>query len=279
MSINNYSLKGISNSVQYGKNGGVFNWDSSNNYFILRTNSSNYSKILLNNVLIEEIDTAPNSVTNFSNIYSLDTSKLYVKFSNNTIKCISEPDFDDISNNPLTVSVDDSDLYTNLNFSVGNTDPQSKFHVTNSDTNANSSVSRIETASNSDTNTKFIEFYDANGLQGKITGGSSGGTVYSTTSDERLKTDIIDTTLNCSELINNIKIRDFKWKNSNISDTGMIAQELEKVYSKAVLGKDDEIKTIDQQSLIPILIKSMQEIIHENKILNNKIKQLENKYK
>ena len=279
MSINNYSLKGISNSVQYGKNGGVFNWDNSNNYFILRTNSSNYSKILLNNVLIEEIDTAPNSVTNFSNIYSLDTSKLYVKFSNDTVKCISEPDFDDISNNPLTVSVDNSDLYTNLNFSVGNTDPQSKFHVTNSDTNANSSISRIETASNSDNNTKFIEFHDANGLQGKITGGSGNTVVYSTTSDERLKTDIIDTRLNCSELINNIKIRDFKWKNSNMSDTGMIAQELEKVYSKAVLGKDDEIKTIDQISLIPLLIKSMQEIIQENKILNNKIKQLENQYK
>ena len=44
MSINNYSLKGLSNSVQYGKNGGIFDWDTNNNYFILRKNSSQYSK-------------------------------------------------------------------------------------------------------------------------------------------------------------------------------------------------------------------------------------------
>ena len=54
MSINNYSLKGISSSVQYGKNGGIFDWDSNNNYFSLRSNASQYSKILLNNILLEE---------------------------------------------------------------------------------------------------------------------------------------------------------------------------------------------------------------------------------
>lgn len=287
MSINNYSLKGISSSVQYGKNGGIFNWDSDNNYFCFKSNGSQYSKILLNNILLEEDSNPPNSITGFATLYSLNDSNLYVKFSNNTIYCLTQPnmDFEDIVNNPWSISGDENDVFTNLNLGIGNTNPQSTLHVTNSSTDANSSILRLETKSTSDSTTEFVEFYDTNTLQGKITGGTGNAVVYSTTSDKRLKENIQDTNINGSEIINKIKVRDFKWKKDQSDDIGLIAQELREIYPKAVFGNEDnEFLTIEKQSLVPVLIKTLQEVIDnnnkltlENINLNERLKRLEEK--
>lgn len=380
MSINNYSLKGLSSSVQYGKNGGIFNWDTNNNYFTLRKNSNKYSKILLNNILIEEDCNPPNSISGFATVYSLNDSNLYVKFSNNSVYCLTQPnmdyedltnnpwsisgdenncysfldiainksdvtsdynldvngsilttnidinnilkikntkeidpitdnnysqiyaktdgkvylkdsngyviclteptvDVDNILNNPWSISGDENDIYTNLNLGIGNTNPQAILHITNTNTNANSNMLRIETKSTSDSTTEFIEFYDTNTLQGKITGANGNAIVYSTASDERLKTNIKDTHINGCNIISDIKIRDFNWKSDNSSDTGLIAQELNKVYPNAVFGKetDNDIMTIEKQSLIPVLIKALQEVINNNKLLNQRISELEKK--
>jgi hypothetical protein len=379
MSINNYSLKGISSSVQYGKNGGIFDWDSNNNYFSLRKNSSQYSKILLNNILLEEDYNPPDSIIGFATLYSLNDSNLYVKFSNDTIYCLTQPniDFDDLVNNPWSISGDENDCYsflnvginrsdvtsnynldvngsiltknidinnilkiknvydtdpsynsiysqiygktdgkiylknsqgivfclteptvnidniinnpwsisgdendvfTNLNLGIGNTDPQSILHVTNNNTNSNSNILRLETKSTSDSTTKFVEFYDNDTMQGKITGDSGNAIVYSTTSDERLKENIKDTNINGSEVINKIRVRDFQWKKNKEGDIGLIAQELREVYPKAVFGKEDEeFLTIEKQSLVPILIKTLQEVIKKNNKLEERLKRIEEK--
>jgi len=486
MSINNYSLKGLSSSVQYGKNGGIFNWDSDNNYFSFKSNGSQYSKILLNNILLEEDCNPPNSITGFATLYSLNDSNLYVKFSNNTIYCLTQPnmdfedivnnpwsisgnendcysflnvginrsdvtsnynldvngailtnnidvnnilklknvcendpllntqysqiyaktdgklylkdsqgnticlsetfndytniinnnpwsipdnenetftylniginksnvttnyqldvngsilttnidvdnifkiknviesdpninsnysqiygktdgkvylkdsqgsvfclteptvDIDNVTNNPWSISGDENDVFTNLNLGIGNTNPQSTLHVTNSSTDANSSILRLETKSTSDSTTEFVEFYDTNTLQGKITGGIGNAVVYSTTSDKRLKENIQDTKINGSEIINKIKVRDFKWKKDQSDDIGLIAQELREIYPKAVFGNEDnDFLTIEKQSLVPVLIKTLQEVIDknnkltlENINLNERLKRLEEK--
>jgi hypothetical protein len=282
MSINNYSLKGLSSSVQYGKNGGIFDWDCNNNYFSLRSNASQYSKILLNNILLEEESTTPNSITGFATLYSLNDSNLYVKFSNNTVHNLTGTvNFNDLNNNPLSTS--GNNIYTSQNFGIGNTNPQSTLHVTNSNTNSNSNILRLETKSTSDNTTEFIEFYDTDTIQGKITGDSGNAIVYSTTSDKRLKYDIKNTEINGTEIINKIKVRDFKWKKGNNKDIGLIAQELKEVYPLAVFGDESkDFLTIEKQSLVPLLIKTLQEVIDrnnklskENNSLNERIKKIE----
>ena len=383
MSLNNFSLKGISNSVQYGKNGGSFNWDTDNSYFTLRKNSNNYSKILLNNILLEEDYDHPSSITGFATLYSLNDYNLYVKFSNNdvvcltegskggnntstnfediinnpwsisgdendcysflnvginrtnvtsnynldvngsiltnnididniikikkgvsnnptidssysqiysktdgkvylkdslgTVVCLSEPsiDVDNVLNNPWSISGDENDVYTNLKLGIGNTAPQSTLHITNTSTNANSNIVRIETKSTSDSTTEFVEFYDTNTIQGKITGSSGNAIVYSTTSDKRLKKNIEPTQIKGTEIINKIKVRDFNWKNDNFKETGLIAQELKEVYPNAVFGDESkEYLTIEKQSLVPVLIKTLQEVIEKNNELTEKNNEL-----
>ena len=65
-----------------------------------------------------------------------------------------------------------------------------------------------------------------------------------------------------------IKTYDFKWKNEDKRDYGVLAHELQEVVSGAVLGQKDEleedgtIKTqmVDYSKLVPVLIKAIQEL-------------------
>ena len=97
-------------------------------------------------------------------------------------------------------------------------------------------------------------------------------------SDERLKENIVDTSLNGLDVINAIKVRDFKWKQSEITGTGFIAQELHEVYPKAVSGEPEATmpdgKTaymgVSQSDLVPVLVKAIQELSDRIKALEEK---------
>lgn len=250
---------------------------------ILTSNIDIDNMLKIKNVL--ESDPSINS--DYSQIYGKTDGKVYLKDSQGSVFCLTEPtvDIDNVTNNPWSISGDENDVFTNLNLGIGNTNPQSTLHVTNNSTDANSSILRLETKSSSDSTTEFVEFYDTNTLQGKITGDSGNAVVYSTTSDKRLKENIQDTNINGSEIINKIKVRDFKWKKDQSEDIGLIAQELKEVYPKAVFGNEEkEFLTIEKQSLVPVLIKTLQEVIDknnkltlENINLNERLKRIEEK--
>ena len=95
-------------------------------------------------------------------------------------------------------------------------------------------------------NNYFVEFategtYTA---RGSITYNRAGGlTVYSTTSDYRLKEHIIDLP-NALETVSRLKPRQFDWKETGNTTTGFIAHELAEVCPHAVTGEKDatEIK-------------------------------------
>jgi hypothetical protein len=104
--------------------------------------------------------------------------------------------------------------------------------------------------------------------RGAITFNRAGGlTVYGTTSDQRLKKNIVDAG-SALEKINSIRIRSFDWiETSNKSDFGVIAQELEVVAPECVVrgqdNPDGSMKTpwnVDTSALVPALIKSVQEL-------------------
>ena len=106
-----------------------------------------------------------------------------------------------------------------------------------------------------------IIFENPNGVVGQIfTTGSA--TVYATSSDARLKHDIVDAP-DAADLIDAIKVRSFKWNADNSEQRyGMVAQELLEVAPEAVSvpADEDQMMGVDYSKLVPMLIKEVQSL-------------------
>lgn len=109
--------------------------------------------------------------------------------------------------------------------------------------------------------TSQMSFFNDNGRVGYI--GTSGTTTsYNTSSDARLKHDIVDAP-EASSLIDAIKVRSFKWNADNSEQRyGMVAQELLEVAPEAVSVPADEeqMMGVDYSKLVPMLIKEVQQL-------------------
>jgi len=100
--------------------------------------------------------------------------------------------------------------------------------------------------------------------------------LYTGTSDYRLKEDLKE--YNGLSIISQLKTYDFKWKEAGTRDYGMMAHELQEILPNVVTGEKDALNEdnsikpqgVDYSKLVPILIKSIQE-------LTARIEQLENK--
>ena len=91
---------------------------------------------------------------------------------------------------------------------------------------------------------------------------SDSSTLYSTSSDERLKENITDADESGSK-IDAIRVRQFDWKVNGLhQDYGMVAQELQAVAPEAVLTPEDpdEMMGVDYSKLVPMLIKEIQSL-------------------
>ena len=115
-----------------------------------------------------------------------------------------------------------------------------------------------------------IAFYNGNELYGTITG--SGSTMnYYTSSDERVKENIVDAP-SASADIDAIQVRSFDWKSDGSHQKyGMIAQELKTVAPEAVSAPEDsdEMLGVDYSKLVPMLVKEIQS-------LRSRVAELEN---
>jgi hypothetical protein len=92
--------------------------------------------------------------------------------------------------------------------------------------------------------------------------GTTNAVVYSTTSDQRLKSNIADAEPVLDKLMN-VKVRQFDWTEGNLhQDAGFIAQELAPVLSGIVTeGKTEEdVWQLDYSRLTPYLVKALQEL-------------------
>jgi hypothetical protein len=99
---------------------------------------------------------------------------------------------------------------------------------------------------------------------------SGSATFYNTSSDYRLKQNEKD--FNGLDLVDNIKVYDFEWKKDGGKDYGVFAHELQEIVPEAVSGEKDgeEMQGVDYSKLVPILLKSIQELKQEIEILKNK---------
>lgn len=127
------------------------------------------------------------------------------------------------------------------------------------------------TSSGSSTSTRNAHsFYNGNGLVGVIqTTGSS--TLFTNLSDRRVKTKI-KSSLPALDKINSIQVREFEFiKGKQQVTHGFIAQELFDICPDAVVvGSEDMPWMIDSSKLIPMLVKSIQELSERVKFLESK---------
>jgi len=106
-------------------------------------------------------------------------------------------------------------------------------------------------------------------IVGSITVTSS-ATAYNTSSDYRLKEDLKD--FAGLDMVSKIPVYDFKWKTDESRSYGVMAHELQEVLPDAVTGEKDaeEMQGVDYSKIVPLLVKSIQELEAKIKILENK---------
>ena len=114
------------------------------------------------------------------------------------------------------------------------------------------------------------QYYNASGtIVGSVVVNAT-TTAYNTSSDQRLKDNIVDAD-DAGSKIDAIQVRQYDWKaDGSHQDYGMIAQELQLVAPEAVSGDADseEMMGVDYSKLVPMLVKEIQS-------LRNRVAQLE----
>lgn len=112
------------------------------------------------------------------------------------------------------------------------------------------------------TNATYIGMYDSGSRIGSITVASATSVAFNTTSDERLKENIVDASSQL-QLVKDIKVREFDWKKDGTHQVGFIAQELNDLVPEAVSEGDEDVTKnpwgVDYGKLTPYLVKAIQE--------------------
>ncbi len=127
-------------------------------------------------------------------------------------------------------------------------------------------------------NNGFILFSAQNGDSvGSITRNGL-NTQFNTSSDYRLKEDLQD--FNGLDKVSKIPVYDFKWKTDESRSYGVMAHELQEVLPDAVSGDKDAINEdgsiepqgVDYSKIVPLLVKSIQELKAEVDLLKQECK-------
>jgi hypothetical protein len=139
-------------------------------------------------------------------------------------------------------------------------------------TSANPVVQAWNQATSGDN--QFIHFYTESGggaLRGSIDYNRAAGLVrYNVTSDYRLKTDLKE--FNGSDILNKVKVYDYKLKETGARVYGVMAHELQEVIPYAVTGvKDGErMQGVDYSKIVPVLIQAIKDQQVQIEQLKNK---------
>jgi hypothetical protein len=115
----------------------------------------------------------------------------------------------------------------------------------------------------------LVFFTNAGGVVGSVVSTNT-STSFNTSSDYRLKEDLQD--FAGLDMVSKIPVYDYKWKSSKDRSYGVMAHELQEVLPDAVSGEKDaeEMQGVDYSKIVPLLIKSIQELKAEIDILKAK---------
>ena len=115
---------------------------------------------------------------------------------------------------------------------------------------------------------RAVEFRNQSGTTvGSIQLPQGGGTTYATTSDYRLKEDLVAISEGLIK-VNALKPTNFKWIDGDVRVDGFIAHEVQEIAPDAVVGVKDAVDSngnpiyqqMDQSRLIPIMVAAIQEL-------------------
>lgn len=133
-------------------------------------------------------------------------------------------------------------------------------------------------------NDYFLRFYNVSGTQiGYIRNNGGTSTTYSTSSDHRLKENVVDLTGAITRL-NNLDPKRFNFiADADTTVDGFLAHEVQTVVPEAVTGTHNEVdddgnpvyQGIDQSKLVPLLTAALQEAIAKIDALETRVDALE----
>jgi len=187
------------------------------------------------------------------------------------------------TNHPLVFAVFASEkmrIEASGKVNIGTTGSNRRFHVKggsgenvamfeHSDANGTIMDCRFDASSTPTNGAIFIRFGDNNSNNGSITSTGSGTTVaYNTSSDYRLKENV-DYTWDATTRLKQLKPARFNFiANSGTTVDGFLAHEVSTIVPEAVTGEKDAVdddgnidaQGIDQSKLVPLLVKTIQEL-------------------
>jgi len=138
------------------------------------------------------------------------------------------------------------------------------FFDTDSSVASSNLIQLLKFSSDTDaTGGQFIRFSDSNSTMGSVSAASGTTVSYNTSSDRRMKENIVDASSQL-EVINNIQVREFDWKKNGHHEVGLIAQELNEVIPNVVQEGGEDVNEqpwgVDYGKLTPYLVKAIQEL-------------------
>ena len=143
---------------------------------------------------------------------------------------------------------------------------------------AKSTIGMIVTSSSATGGDSHMQMFNPNGQVGSIvTSGSS--TAFNTSSDYRLKENVVDMT-DATTRLKQLQPKRFNFiADADTTVDGFLAHEVQDIVPEAITGEKDgvddegnpEYQGIDQSKLVPLLTKSIQELINKVESLESEI--------
>ena len=122
-----------------------------------------------------------------------------------------------------------------------------------------------DTGTSYSTGARLVMFLNSSdSIAGVISHSGVTSVTYGTSSDERLKENIVDAP-NALDKVMDLKVRSYDWKeDSSHVEYGLVAQEVNQVYGEPIGVGGDDVKSdpwnIEYGRLTPILLKAIQEL-------------------
>lgn len=199
------------------------------------------------------------------------TGKIQFRDSNLYINSSADGQLDIIADNEVSISATQAEV--NGLLSVINDQMGYAATFQNDGNNASRVGIKIQCGTDSPSMASqviYAAFFDGDGTaSGGIRNSSTATTPeFYGTSDIRIKQDVSPTKVSGLETIKNIELYEFRFKNDpnqKLHKIGFIAQNCEVAYPEMVAEAWDDawdfpVKAVGPQSLIPVLVKSVQEL-------------------
>ena len=133
-----------------------------------------------------------------------------------------------------------------------------------------SPLQKLHVAGNIQASGNLIANYPANFSAGQICRDGT-GRLGDCASDKRLKENIYPLTNSGLDLISKLKPSNFDFKKGPKNQIGFIAQDVLEVLPQAVTTSSDGYYGLNDMTFTPYLVKALQELDENNKLLNQKL--------